>query len=93
MLTNPQRARATFDPIAKAQLQNSSLVRVKIWTPEGRVLYSEEPRLTGARFQLDDEARNLHCPSGAQSQESATSIGRRTNSERPAGALWATFDA
>ena len=58
MLTNPQQARATFDPIAKAQAQNSSLVRVKIWTPDGRVLYSDEPRLIGLQFRLDDEAQS-----------------------------------
>jgi two-component system, NarL family, sensor kinase len=29
-----------------------SLVRVKIWTREGRIVYSDDPRLTGASYQL-----------------------------------------
>jgi signal transduction histidine kinase len=29
-----------------------NLVRVKIWTRDGRIVYSDEPRLTGAKYQL-----------------------------------------
>jgi hypothetical protein len=33
-----------------------SLVRVKLWTPEGRIVYSDEHRLIGARFPLEADA-------------------------------------
>ncbi len=32
-----------------------SLVRVKIWSPDGTILYADEPRLIGQRFELDDD--------------------------------------
>ena len=31
------------------------VVRVKLWTRDGRIVYSDEPRLIGARFPLDAE--------------------------------------
>ncbi|PZE64782.1 hypothetical protein [Curtobacterium sp. MCBD17_021] len=33
----------------------SAAVRVKLWAPDGTVLWSDEPRLTGERFTLSDE--------------------------------------
>lgn len=49
------------DPVALARLDNvvrervlqeSSVVRVKIWDRSGRVVYSDEPRLIGARYPI-----------------------------------------
>src|SRR5205807_4874755 len=34
------------------------VVRVKIWTPAGRILYSDEPRLIGDVFPLEPEERD-----------------------------------
>ncbi|WP_183407258.1 sensor histidine kinase [Nocardioides marmorisolisilvae] len=36
-------------------LSTSSLVRVKLWAPDGTILWSDEPRLIGERFKLDQE--------------------------------------
>jgi signal transduction histidine kinase len=36
-------------------LASSSLVRIKVWTRDGRVVYSDEPRLLGRTFALDKE--------------------------------------
>lgn len=52
------------DPAALARLDqrlspralgSAGIVRVKLWTPGGRIVYSDEPRLTGRRFSLDEE--------------------------------------
>jgi two-component system, NarL family, sensor kinase len=53
------------DPQALAEMQDrvrdkvllGSLVRVKIWAPDGRIIYSDEQRLIGERFELDSGAR------------------------------------
>lgn len=45
-----------FDDRVRGDLIQGSLVRVKIWTPDGRILYSDERRLIGERFAVDDEA-------------------------------------
>src|SRR5262249_62005081 len=44
-------ALARFDRIMRASVVQSPIVRVKIWTPGGRVVYSDEPRLIGAHYK------------------------------------------
>jgi signal transduction histidine kinase len=53
---NP-RALAAFDRVVRRQVLRSSVVRVKLWTAAGRILYSDEPRLIGQRFPLGSEER------------------------------------
>lgn len=43
----------------KAYLDASSLVRVKLWTLDGRIVYSDEPRLVGQQYDLSDEDREV----------------------------------
>jgi len=44
---------AALDRIAREQLLNDRVVRVKLWTREGRIAYSDEPRLINKVFPLD----------------------------------------
>ena len=48
-----QRLAGAMDQV----LENSPLVRVKLWSPDGTILWSDEPRLIGRQFELDDEER------------------------------------
>ena len=57
MLANPALARSAFDPVVHNGVLNASLVRVKLWTPGGTVMYSDEPRLIGQTFALESDAR------------------------------------
>jgi two-component system NarL family sensor kinase len=50
-------ATAVLDPVVRARVLSASLVRVKVWHPDGRILYSDDSRLSGQTFALDDEAR------------------------------------
>jgi two-component system, NarL family, sensor kinase len=50
--------RRVLDPLVRQWLRNGSMVRVKIWTPAGMVLYSDEPRLIGETFALEPGARS-----------------------------------
>jgi two-component system NarL family sensor kinase len=52
MRGNP-RAIARLDRVVRARVLRDGVVRVKLWTPDGRVVYSDEPRLRGARYPLD----------------------------------------
>ena len=45
-----------LDAVVRAGVLTNSLVRVKIWDRTGRIVYSDEPRLLGRAFPLDDEA-------------------------------------
>jgi signal transduction histidine kinase len=86
MLTDPQLARTALDPVVRAALLSASIVRVKLWTPDGVVLYSDESRLTGQAFALDTEARSaLTAP---QVEASISDLGRPENQyERSRGRL------
>ena len=47
------RALATLDRVVQERvLSDASIMRVKIWDRSGRVVYSDEPRLIGARYAL-----------------------------------------
>src|SRR4051794_23003019 len=54
---DPQ-AIARLDRVVEGPIVGGSIVRVKIWTAEGTIVYSDEPRLIGTRYQLspDDAA-------------------------------------
>ena len=43
-------ALAALDTIVQTRVLSERVVRVKIWSPDGRIIYSDEPRLIGAQF-------------------------------------------
>lgn len=55
LATGAPAAVAAVDRVVKTQVLDDSLVRVKIWTRDGRIVYSDEPRLVGTQFDLEDE--------------------------------------
>jgi signal transduction histidine kinase len=49
--------------VVRQQVLSPSLVRVKLWTATGRIVYSDEPRLIGKKFPLgSDERASLARP-------------------------------
>ncbi|WP_295851789.1 ATP-binding protein [uncultured Microbacterium sp.] len=50
-------ALAAFDVTVRSQILGDDVIRVKIWSPEGRVLYADEPQLIGRTFELDEAQR------------------------------------
>jgi two-component system NarL family sensor kinase len=50
---------AALDAALKEYVSASALVRVKVWTHDGRIVYSDEPRLIGEQFDLDTEEREV----------------------------------
>jgi two-component system NarL family sensor kinase len=54
-----------LDEAVRAQLLGSSLISVNVWSQAGTIVYSSEPRLIGAQFELDERERALfagHAP-------------------------------
>ncbi|WP_111768582.1 sensor histidine kinase [Nakamurella deserti] len=48
------------DAVVRAHvLAGPPVVRVKLWDPAGRILYSDEPRLIGATFALGEDEREV----------------------------------
>jgi len=59
---------AAFDAIVRQQVLSADVVRVKLWTPDGVVVYADEPQLVGRAFALD-EAQQLALASPATRAE------------------------
>ena len=48
---------ARLDRVVQERLLSDRVVRVKLWSRDGRILYSDEPRLIGLRYGLGPEER------------------------------------
>ena len=53
-----------FDRIVRTRVLRGPITRVKLWTPEGRVVYSDEKRLIGRRFAVSPELREAEASHG-----------------------------
>ncbi len=89
-LTNPMaestEAAAALDPLVRGRVLGGSVARVKLWSATGTILYSDEARLIGLNFGLDDGARAaLASP---QTRAEITDLSRPENAfERSQGKL------
>jgi signal transduction histidine kinase len=60
VLRGDAAAIAAFDEIVARRVLRSPVVRVKLWDASGRIVYSDEHRLIGARYPIRaDELRSL----------------------------------
>lgn len=58
LVTGDPAAVAAFDTVARDRLLSDTIVRVKLWSADGRVLYADESQLVGRTFALGDEQRS-----------------------------------
>ena len=59
LVTGDVRRGCTIDDLVVARVLSGSIVRVKIWSTDGRVLYSDDPAQVGGRYALgEDEQRD-----------------------------------
>ena len=54
VLHGDPRALLRLDDVVQAQVLSESIVRVKVWSRDGRVLYSDAPEIIGRRFVLGE---------------------------------------
>jgi two-component system, NarL family, sensor kinase len=67
MLSGSAQARAPLDRlVAGALKQSGSIVRVKIWSRDGEILYSDQPKLIGERYELEAKERWIFTNGGVQ---------------------------
>lgn len=55
LLNGDPQAYAAFDKVVRDAVLPNRIVRVKLWQPDGIIVYADERRLVGERFTLDDE--------------------------------------
>lgn len=59
LLAGDPRARRAFDRLVRDGVLGETVVRVKIWAPDGTVIYADQPELVGQVFPLDSEERDV----------------------------------
>ena len=68
VLRGDARSLAKLDDLVAARLLSPSVVRVKLWSRDGRILYSDEPAIIGRRFGLGGEEAELFTTGGADAE-------------------------
>ncbi|MDX8150592.1 histidine kinase [Patulibacter brassicae] len=86
LLSGDPRAIRRLDDVVQAQVLGGSVVRVKVWARDGRVLYADEPRLIGERFPLEPEEAELFATGGSEAELSDLRLAEN-RFERDAGEL------
>lgn len=66
LLTGRPRALASVDDVVVGRVLSSSIVRVKIWSAAGRVIYSDNPAEIGRRYPLSPDQHQLLRNGGAE---------------------------
>ena len=66
LLAGRPAALGAVDDVVVARVLSSSIVRVKIWSADGRVLYSDDPAEIGGRYALDPGQLRLLRDGGAK---------------------------
>lgn len=83
-------ALAALDRIVQERVLGERVVRVKIWTRDGRIVYSDEPRLIGSSYPLGDSELDVLANGGARSKLSDLS-GPENRFEQGLGDLYEVY--
>lgn len=78
------------DRVVNERVLGERVVRVKLWDVDGRVVYSDEPRLIGTRYPLDDAKREV-LRTGATRAELSDLDGPENRFEREQGDLYEVY--
>ena len=73
LLRERPAALARLDNLVLSQILSESVMRVKVWSVDGRILYSDQPALIGERYDLGPEERRLFREGGADAELSQLS--------------------
>ncbi|HSB85678.1 MAG TPA: sensor histidine kinase [Ilumatobacteraceae bacterium] len=66
-----------IDSVVRESVLRGSLIRVKIWAGDGTILYADEPRLIGERFELD--ADKLSVLAGGEGKADVSDLAEPEN--------------
>jgi two-component system NarL family sensor kinase len=59
---------AALDDVVHGRILGESIVRVKLWTRDGRIVYSDQPALIGQRFVLGEDELELFATGDANAE-------------------------
>ena len=90
VLSGDPSALGALDRIVQERVLSERIVRVKLWSADGRIVYSDESRLIGERFPLDDEKLGVLRSGEARSELSGLE-GAENRFERGQGSLYEVY--
>ena len=90
LLDGDPAAVAAVDRVVNERVLGERVVRVKVWDADGRVVYSDEPRLVGARFPLDEAKREV-LRTGSTRAELSDLSGPENRFEQGQGDLYEVY--
>jgi two-component system, NarL family, sensor kinase len=79
-------ARLVLDDLVLSRVLSERVLRVKLWTDDGRILYSDEARLVGKRFPPKEDHQDA-IRTGLTHTEEASTKGPENEFERDSGRL------
>jgi len=85
-----EAALARVDTVVQERVLGERVVRVKIWSRDGRVLYSDEPRLIGSTYALDPEKLGVLRSGGTRAELSGLD-GPENRFEQGQGSLYEVY--
>ena len=68
ILTGDQGAIHELDGVVRRAGLSDAFIRIKLWDRNGRILYSDEPRLIGRRYPLDPDDLDVLEHGGSESE-------------------------
>jgi two-component system NarL family sensor kinase len=86
LLQGDAAARARLDRVVRAHVLKGDVLRIKLWSADGRILYSDRPQLVGSRYALGKDEEDVLRLGGVKADIS--DVSRPENRyERNAGKL------
>ena len=77
VLAGDPEALAKLDAVVRQRLRDNGILRTKVWEDDGRIAYSDEPRLIGRRLPLEeDELESLRT---GEPQAAVTDLSKAEN--------------
>ncbi len=90
VLRSDPRSLAALDRIVQERVLGERIVRVKIWDVDGSIVYSDEPRLIGSTYPLDDSKLEV-LSTGSARAELSNLDGPENRFERGQGDLYEVY--
>ena len=77
VLAGDPEALAKLDAVVRQRLRDNGILRTKVWEDDGRIAYSDEPRLIGRRLPLEEE--ELESLRTGEPQAAVTDLSKAEN--------------
>jgi two-component system, NarL family, sensor kinase len=83
-------ALASLDRLVQERVLDDRVARVKLWTRDGRIVYSDEPRLIGSVYRLDEDELDALRTGEAQAERAGLD-NPENRFEREEGTLYEVY--